>query len=40
MVRLAQTYMGPDIQAYLDAKYKDNLPDYWDELEQALLHAV
>jgi hypothetical protein len=34
--RLALTYMGPDVQAYLDAKYKGTLPDDWNELEQAL----
>ncbi len=36
MVGLAQIYMGPDVQAYLDAKYKGNLPDKWDKLEQTL----
>jgi hypothetical protein len=30
MVGLAQTYMGQDVQAYLDAKYKGNLPNDWD----------
>ncbi len=37
MVCLAHTYMGPDIQAYLDAKYKGNLPDDWDELKETLM---
>ncbi len=36
MVRLARTYMGPDVQAYLDAKYKGTLPDDWDEVEKTL----
>ncbi len=36
MVRLAQTYMGPDVQAYLDAKYKGTLQDDWDEVEKTL----
>jgi hypothetical protein len=36
MVGLARTYMGPDVQTYLDAKYKGNLPDDWEELEETL----
>ena len=36
MVGLARTYMGPDVQAYLDAKYKGTLPEDWDELEKTL----
>ncbi len=36
VVGLAQTYMGPDVQAYLDAKYKGTLPDDWDEVKRTL----
>ncbi len=36
MVWLARTYMGLDVQAYLDAKYKGTLPDDWDEVEKIL----
>ncbi len=36
IVGLALTYMGPDIQAYLDTKYKGTLPDDWDEVEKTL----
>ena len=31
VVGLARTYMGPDVQAYLDAKFKGTLPDEWGE---------
>ncbi len=37
MVRLAWTYVGPDVQAYLDAKYKGTLLEDWDEVERTLL---
>ncbi len=36
MVCLACTYMRPDVQTYLNSKYKGNLQDDWDELEEAL----
>ena len=36
VVGLARTYMGPDVQAYLDAKYKGTLPDDWDKVEKTL----
>ncbi len=36
MVGLALTYMGPDVQAYLDAKSKGTLPEDWDEVERTL----
>ncbi len=36
VVGLAQTYMGPDVQAYLDAKYKGTLPMDWDKVEKTL----
>jgi len=36
VVGLARNYMGPDVQAYLDSKYKGTLPEYWDEVEKAL----
>ncbi len=32
MVWLAHTYLGQDVQAYLDAKYKGTLPENWDEV--------
>ncbi len=35
MAGLAQkSYMGPDIWAYLDTKYKGTLLDDWDEVER------
>ncbi len=36
IVGLAQTYMGPDNLAYLDAKYKGTLPEDWDEVKRTL----
>lgn len=36
VVGLARTYMGPDVQAYLDAKFKGTLPDEWGEVEKTL----
>jgi hypothetical protein len=35
MVWLARTYLGQDVKAYLDAKYKGSLPKDWDEVERA-----
>ncbi len=32
-----QTYMGSDVQANLNAKYKGTVPEDWDEVEKPLL---
>jgi hypothetical protein len=36
MVRLAQTHLGQDVQASLDATYKGSLPKDWDEVRRTL----
>ncbi len=36
MVWLAQTYLGQEVQAYLDAKHKGSLPKDWEEVKRAL----
>ncbi len=36
VVGLARTYVNADVQAFLDAKFKGTLPEYWEEVEKAL----